>query len=178
MEEEKTKIPKPLFYYDYLSDESCRNIEKIVKNNFFSKNPKESLIYYNPIKLTSRNDIELPPIKTQKNDYLSSNISKIIKKEKIVNSMSDNHIRKKKPFQRLFKKQLKLILNNPLMIKKAALPKLEKKPPIDRFPIKYKDNYIDNVEKHFINPYLNKGNVIYNDFLENKKSKIPFNFII
>ena len=177
MEEEKTKIPKPLFYYDYLSDESCSNIEKIVKNNFFSKNPKESLIYYNPIKLTSRNDIELPPIKTQKNDYLSSNISKIIKKEKIVNSMSDNQIRKKKPFQ-LFKKQLKLILNNPLMIRKASLPKLDKKPPIDRFPIKYKENYIDNVEKNFINPYLNKGNVIYNDFLENKKSKIPFNFII
>ena len=49
MEEEKMKIQKPLFYYDYLSDESCTNIEKMVKNKFFSKYPKESLIYLNPL---------------------------------------------------------------------------------------------------------------------------------
>ena len=58
------------------------------------------------------------------------------------------------------------------------LPKLKKKPPIDKFPIKYHSNYIDQVEKFFIKSYLNKDNIIYEEYIENKQSKIPFNFIM
>ena len=58
------------------------------------------------------------------------------------------------------------------------LPKLEKKPIKDRYEMKYEPNYIDNVEKLFINPYLVNENELYTDYIENKKSKIPLNFFI
>ena len=61
---------------------------------------------------------------------------------------------------------------------KMKLPRLAKKKPIDRFPIKYKPSYIDQVENNFIKPYFNKDIIVYDDFIENKQSRIPFNFII
>ena len=61
---------------------------------------------------------------------------------------------------------------------KMKLPKLVKKKPVDKFPIKYKSNYIDQVENNFIKPYFNKDIIVYDDFIENKQSRIPFNFII
>ena len=54
----------------------------------------------------------------------------------------------------------------------------QKKIYIDKFPIKYNMNYIDEVEKKFIKPFLSGNNVIYRDYIEIKKSKTPFNFII
>ena len=59
-------------------------------------------------------------------------------------------------------------------------PKLFKAKKIykDKYPIHYDYNYIDEVEKKFIKPYLSKDNIIYKEYIENKKSKTPFNFII
>ena len=48
----------------------------------------------------------------------------------------------------------------------------------DKYPIYYDYHYIDEVENKFIKPYLSKENIVYKDFIENKKSKTPFNFII
>ena len=53
-----------------------------------------------------------------------------------------------------------------------------KKVYIDKYPISYDLNYIDEVEKKFIKPYLSKNNIVYKDYIVNKKSKTPFNFII
>ena len=169
---------RPLFYYDYLSDESCENIKSIVDNNFFSNNNKESLIYYQPIKIQLTKNIELPPINNtiQKNEF-NNNCNKSMKKENLgikkrikTNSKSYNNINiHSEGNNNLFKK---------VNIKKIQLPKLKKKPPIDKFPIKYHSNYIDQVEKSFIKPYLNKDNIIYEDYIENKQSKIPFNFLM
>ena len=172
---------KPLFYYDYLSDESCENIKTIVENNFFSNNNKESLIYYNPIKFKFSNNIELPLINNlkPKNEF-NNKINQSIKKENLEikkkikhNSKSYNNIKiQSEENNNLFNKV------NVLKNRKILLPKLKKKTPIDKFPIKYHSNYIDQVEKFFIKPYLNKDNIIYEEYIENKQSKIPFNFIM
>ena len=58
-------IQKPLFYYDYLSDESCEEIERIINNNFFSNRSKQSLIHYQPIRFETEKYIQLPPIKNK-----------------------------------------------------------------------------------------------------------------
>ena len=64
-------IQKPLFYYDYLSDESCEEIEKIINNNFFSNKSKQSLIHYQPIRFETERYLELPPIKNKnEQDYM------------------------------------------------------------------------------------------------------------
>lgn len=62
--------------------------------------------------------------------------------------------------------------------KKAELPKIEKREIYDPFAPKYETKYIDNVEKQFIKPYINNKGMYYIDYIENKKSKIPFNFCI
>ena len=172
---------RPLFYYDYLSDETCENIKTIVDNSIFSNNNKESLIYYQPIKFQLTKSIELPPINNnliKQNEF--NNINSSIKKENFqskkrikTNSKSYNNIKiHSEENNNLFKKV------NIYKNRKTLLPKLKKKPPIDKFPIKYHSNYIDQVEKCFIKPYLNKDNIIYEDYIENKQSKIPFNFIM
>ena len=48
----------------------------------------------------------------------------------------------------------------------------------DKYPITYDLNYIDEIENKFIKPYLSKNKVIYHEYIVNKKSKTPFNFII
>lgn len=163
-------IKKPLFYYDYLSDESCDNIKKILDNNFFTNKINESLIHFKPIRFQTKNFIELPPLKNLK--------QKIMNEKKSNKKISKNHLNSKSLNDIGSNEFINLILNSKLQNRKIQLPKLKKNPPKDKFPIKYKSNYIDQVEKNFIKPYLNKDNIIYDDFLENKRSRIPFNFII
>ena len=61
--------------------------------------------------------------------------------------------------------------------KKSPLPVI-KKVTRDKNPLYYDLGYIDEVENKFIKPFLSNDNIIYTDFIENKKSKAPFNFII
>ena len=61
--------------------------------------------------------------------------------------------------------------------KKSPLPVI-KKPVKDKNPLYYDLGYIDEVENKFIKPFLSNDNIIYTDFIKNKKSKTPFNFII
>ena len=73
----------------------------------------------------------------------------------------------------LYKKEL---IKNNLNGRKFNLPKIEKKKPIDRYPIKIEKNYIENIENKYINPFVNNDNIIYTELIENKRSKIPLNF--
>ena len=174
---------KPLFYFDYLSDQSCEEIERIINNNFFSNRSKESLIHYQPIRFVTEKYLELPPIKnkneqdeyTKKKNLKSKKEKEQIKKH--LNSMSSDDIGLNTKYRELRKILLEK-KNSKKGTYKMKLPKLVKKKPIDKFPIKYKSNYIDQVENNFIKPYFNKDIIVYDDFIENKQSRIPFNFII
>ena len=173
-------IQKPLFYYDYLSDESCEEIEKIINNNFFSNRSKQSLIHYQPIRFETEKYIQLPPIKNknEQNEYMKKKKLKTNKEQKIkhLNAMSTDDIGLNTKYREL--RKILLEKKNKKVTLKMKLPKLAKKKPVDRFPIKYKASYIDQVENNFIKPYLSKDNIVYDDFIENKQSRIPFNFII
>ena len=61
--------------------------------------------------------------------------------------------------------------------RKSPLPVI-KKVFKDNSPLYYDLNYIDEVEKKYIKPFLSNNNIKYRDYIENKKSKAPFNFII
>ena len=98
-EESNEKLnKKPLFYFDYLSDQSCEEIERIINNNFFSNRSKESLIHYQPIRFVTEKYLELPPIKnkneqdeyTKKKNLKSKKEKEQIKKH--LNSMSSDDI--------------------------------------------------------------------------------------
>ena len=172
---------KPLFYFDYLSDQSCEEIERIINNNFFSNRSKESLIHYQPIRFVTEKYLELPPIKNknEQNEYMKKKKLKTNKEQKIkhLNAMSTDDIGLNTKYRELRKILLEKKKNSKGTFK-MKLPRLAKKKPIDRFPIKYKPSYIDQVENNFIKPYLSKDNIVYDDFIENKQSRIPFNFII
>ena len=174
-------IQKPLFYYDYLSDESCEEIERIINNNFFSNRSKQSLIHYQPIRFETEKYIQLPPIKNknEQNEYMKKKKLKTNKEQKIkhLNAMSTDDIGLNTKYRELRKILLEKKKNSKGTFK-MKLPRLAKKKPIDRFPIKYKPSYIDQVENNFIKPYLSKDNIVYDDFIENTQSRIPFNFII
>ena len=173
-------IQKPLFYYDYLSDESCEEIEKIINNNFFSNRSKQSLIHYQPIRFETERYLELPPIKNKnEQDYMKKKTLKSKKEQKAkhINTMSADDIGLNTKYRELRKILLEKKKNSKGTFK-MKLPRLAKKKPIDRFPINYKPSYIDQVENNFIKPYLSKDNIVYDDFIENKQSRIPFNFII
>jgi hypothetical protein len=62
-------------------------------------------------------------------------------------------------------------------IRKAQLPKITKRI-IDPHPIPYKNGYIDDIENKYIKPFTTNNNTIITDYIQNKKSLIPFNFII
>ena len=61
--------------------------------------------------------------------------------------------------------------------RKSPLPLIEKKCKDDK-TLYYDLNYIDDVENKYIKPYLSRNNIKYKEYIENKKSKAPFNFII
>ncbi len=178
---------------DYLNDESCNRIQNIIRNNFFSKINKAALIQnqQQPILIKKRENIQLPQIKKNNipedfkakqkifnNKIRKNNFERIERYKRMknkMNSMSSNDIINVVHNYNDYREELEKFSNG---IRKAELPKLYRKPIRDPFEIKYEPNYIDNVEKLFIKPYLVNDNELYTDYIENKKSKIPLNFII
>ena len=95
---------------DYLNDESCNRIQKIIRNNFFSKINKAALIQHQqqPILIKKRDSIQLPQIKKNvipedfktkqkifNNKIRKNNFEKIErykKRKNKLNSMSSNDI--------------------------------------------------------------------------------------
>ena len=173
---------------NYLTESSCEEIQKVLRKDYFNRLQKASLNnlinYINEDELPRQNNINLEGMnknplkyaakqilfsdKIRKNNYKwmkkhprkkihgqadAIKVGELKNNEDYKNLMDENNDRK----------------NNMFKAKKIY---------IDKYPIHYDNNYIDEVEKKYIKPYLSKENIIYKEYIENKKSKTPFNFII
>ena len=177
---------------NYLTDSSCNTIQKILRDDYFSRLQKASL--NNLINYVTEDD---PNFKTNKNNHMTiddtnkrhikqagrqiiysnmirkNNFSKIKKhpRKNLFNMKTIPVLKSADNFQDLIRDNNDEYNKQPLVFKIKKVYK-------DKYPIKYDLNYIDEVENKFIKPYLNKNNVVYHDYIVIKKSKTPFNFII
>ena len=179
---------------NYLTDSSCSEIQKILRQDYFSRLQKASL--NNLINYVTEDD---PNFKTNK--HIDSEFEKMHKKPikyAAKQILFSDKVRKNN-FNRIKRNPRKNLLNIKDYETLPALKNTEsmqdlmsdnneedkrtfifkaKKVYKDKYPITYDLNYIDEVENKFIKPYLSKNNVVYHDYIVNKKSKTPFNFII
>ena len=177
---------------NYLTDSSCSEIQKILREDYFYRLQKASL--NNLINYVTEDDPNFNTNKHAMNIHLEEMHKKPIKYAAKQILFSDRV--RKNNFNRIKKYPRKNILN---INESETIPVLKntedlmednneedkrtlifkaKKVYKDKYPITYDLNYIDEVENKFIKPYLNNKNVIYHDYIVNKKSKTPFNFII
>ena len=177
---------------NYLTDSSLSEIQKILRKDYFSRLQQASLNhlinYVNEDEIISKNnkninleEMHQKPIKYAAKQILFSdkvrknNFNKIKKNTRnnnIININKSNTIPVMKDSDNEdYLKDENENDKKPLVFK-------PKKVYIDKYPISYDLNYIDEVEKKFIKPYLSKNNIVYKDYIVNKKSKTPFNFII
>ena len=178
---------------NYLTDSSCSEIQKILRQDYFQRLQKVSL--NNLINYVTDDDINFKT--TDKHNHFEEMDKKHIKYAAKQILFSDKvrknnfHKIKKQPKRNsLNQKDSKaipvlkntdsfqdLIKDNNEEDKRAFIFKA-KKVYKDKYPISYDINYIDEVENKFIKPYLSKNTIVYHDYIPNKKSKTPFNFII
>ena len=169
-----------------LNENKLDIIKNKMKKNFFMRLKRASANQFASTLIDG--DYKLPPInkitpkigkkfQIEFGNKLRKNLFNNNKNKKyIVNNYSTNKINKSANY-----KFNDYILENEEQIikkRKVDLPKLEKKQLKDYHAIKLEKNYIDNVEKLYINPYFDKNNVIYTEYLKNSRSKIPLNIII
>ena len=179
---------------NYLTDSSCSEIQKILREDYFYRLQKASL--NNLINYVTEDDpnfhtnkhtmnihleeIHKRPIKYAAKQILFServrkdNFNKIKKNPRKLLNINES---KTIPVLKNTESLQDLMKDNDEEDKKTFIFKA-KKVYKDKYPISYDLNYIDEVENKFIKPYLNKKNVVYHDYIVNKKSKTPFNFII
>ena len=174
---------------NYLTDSSLSEIQKILRQDYFSRLQKASLNhlinYVNEDEIISKTnkdihseEIHQKPIKYAAKQILFSNKVRKYNYNKIkrhprnnTNNIRNINGSKTIPVSDEFTR------DNSEDDKKDFIYK-PKKVYKDKYPISYDINYIDEVEKKFIKPYLSKNNIIYKEYIPNKKSKTPFNFII
>lgn len=161
----------------YLSDTHCNLLNNKMKKAFFSKLDKVSLRHWNPsFKVEADSLLELKP----KVPILTPIVKAKIMSNR-VREVNRSTLRKRS------NNQMKATIDtvkNKVNIKeylsqserKISLPKLVKKSISIGNDIQYQTKYIDKIENYFINPYLKNQNKSGNYYIQNKKSKIPFNF--
>ena len=173
---------------NYLTESSCEQIQKVLRKDYFNRLQKASLNnlinYVNEDDLPRPNNANLEEMNKKPLKYAAKQILFSDKIRKNNYNWIKKHPRKKNYNETetvnigTFKnfEEFKNIMdeNN---FKKNTMFKA-KKVYKDEFPIYYDYNYIDEIEKKYIKPYLSKDNIVYKDYIENKKSKAPFNFII
>ena len=178
---------------NYLTDSSCSEIQKILRQDYFQRLQKVSL--NNLINYVTDDDINFKT--TDKHNHFEKIEKKHIKYAAKQILFSDkvrknnfNKIKKQPKRNSLNQKDSKTIpvLKNTESLQdlmkdnneedKRAFIFKAKKVYKDKYPISYDINYIDEVENKFIKPYLSKNTIVYHDYIPNKKSKTPFNFII
>ena len=184
---------KSLNKMNYLTDSSCSEIQKILRQDYFSRLQKVSL--NNLINYVTDEDINYKT--TDKHNHFEEMDKKHIKYAAKQILFSDkvrknnfNKIKKQPKRNSLNQKDSRtipvlkntdslqdLMKDNNEEDKRAFIFKA-KKVYKDKYPISYDINYIDEVENKFIKPYLSKNTIVYHDYIPNKKSKTPFNFII
>jgi hypothetical protein len=161
-------------------------IQPLNKYNYLIRLDRSSNIQYlhqndetNNIKNIKRKRKLTPLGRKEKTKAFSDKIRKdnaekiIHKKPELKLTLSLNDLATIKSNIEIYKKEL---IKNNLNGRKYNLPKIEKKKPIDRYPIKIEKNYIEKIENKYINPFVNNENIIYTELIENKRSKIPLNF--
>ena len=180
---------------NYLTDSSCSEIQKILRQDYFSRLQKASLNNlinyvteedpnfktlgkhnhieevhnYNPINYAAKQ--VLFSEKVRKNNF---NKTKKRPKRNVLNSYDG----KTMPVMKSMDSVQDLMKEEEEDNDKKMFVFKPKKVYRDLYPISYDINYIDEVEKKFIKPYLSKNTIVYHDYIVNKKSKTPFNFII
>jgi hypothetical protein len=174
---------------NYLTESSCYEIQKVLRKDYFNRLHKASLNnvinYINEDELPKQKNInieemEANPLKNAAKQIMFSNkIRKNnynwIKKHPRKKNINENNVVKTYLLKNNedFKNDINESNNN----KKNTMFQV-KKVCVDKYPIYYDINYIDETEKKFIKPYLSKDNIFYKDYIRNQKSKMPFNFII
>ena len=179
---------------NYLTDSSCSEIQKILRQDYFSRLQKASL--NNLINYVTEDDPKFKTIDKHNNleeinnnnpinyaarqilfsDKVRKNNFNKIKKHprRILNSYDSKNMHVMKStdsFQDLMKEEENDDVKKMFIFKPKKIYR-------DLYPINYDSNYIDEVEKKFIKPYLSKNTIVYHEYIANKKSKTPFNFII
>ena len=173
---------------NYLTESSCEAIQKVLRKDYFNRLQKASLNnlinYINEDELPKQHNINLEEMNKKPLKYAAKQILFSDKIRKNNYKWIKKHPRKKNYVEQEANKFGELKNNEDYKTlmdegndKKSNLFKA-KKIYIDKYPIHYDNNYIDEVEKKYIKPYLSKENIIYKEYIENKKSKTPFNFII
>ena len=169
---------------NYLTVNSCDEIQKVLRKDYFERLRSASLNklinYVNEDDERNNKNLNIEEMNEKPLKYAAKQIlfSDKIRKNNfnLIKKSSRKRINTKKDEIKIPSEDL-IYLDKENNSKKNSLFK-PKKIYIDKFPIYYNYNYIDEVENKFIKPFLNKDNIIYKDYLENKKSKMPFNFII
>ena len=166
-------------HYNYLTESSCEQIQQALRRDYFKRLQSVSINNHQNNIIDGNEEMKHRNINFEEMDegpmrYAAKQImfSNKIKKHpgKIKHSGLDSTANQVFNNTEEYRNQ---ITNN----KKIDLPVI-KKVVKDRNPIHYDLGYIDEVENKYIKPFLSKDNIIYTDFIENKKSKAPFNFYI
>lgn len=178
------------FNGEYLTEKSCQKLQEILRKNYYARLEKISMRNYQPKVIQPSKSVVLPPIHKHTRK-LSNQLKQIIFSSKVRKSV----IGKPKPRKNTFDSTSSLNLKKELSSKetqefeemrenlekrsrKARLPFLEKKVPRDPHEIKYETRYIDEVEEKYIQPYLDKKNIVYVEYVKSRRSKVPLNFMI
>ena len=178
---------------NYLTDSACSEIQKILRQDYFSRLQKVSL--NNLINYVTDDDIKFKTadkhnhFEEKDKGHIKYAAKQILFSDK-VRKNNFNRIKRRPNINILNQKDSKTI---PVLKKtdnfqdlmkenneedKRAFIFRTKKVYKDKYPISYDINYIDEVENKFIKPYLSKNTIVYHDYIPYKKSKTPFNFII
>ena len=168
---------------NYLTESSCDEIQRILRKDYFNRLQKASLnnlINYINEDDIPRQNINIEAMSKKPLKYAAKQILFSDKIRKNNYSWIKNHPKKKNyndtnPIKTpILKNSEDISIENDKKNTMFKAKKIYK----DKFPIHYDYHYIDEVEKKFIKPYLSKQNIVYKEYIENKKSKTPFNFII
>ena len=178
----------PLKKKNYLTESSCDEIQKVLRKDYFNRLQRASLNnlinYINEDDLPRQSNLNLEEMNEKPLKYAAKQILFSDKIRKNNYKSIKRHPRKKNynetdavkmhalKFSEDFKNGIEE--NNEKKNTMFKAKKIYK----DKYPIYYDFRYIDDIENKFIKPYLSKDNVIYKDYIENKKSKMPFNFVI
>ena len=166
---------------NYLTESSCEEIQKELRKDYFNRLQKVSLNnlinYVNEDEVPKHRNINIDDFQKPLNYaarqiLFSDKIRKInynwIKKHPNRKSSNEMETVQIPDYNSLIKE------NN---VKKNTMFKANRIYK-DKYPVFYDLNYIDEVENKYIKPYLSKDTIVYKDYIQNKKSKMPFNFII
>lgn len=174
----------------YLTESSYIEIQKALRKDYFNRlqnislNKRPNYIYDDEIKETNKNLEEMNERPTRyagkqimlSNRIRKDNYNRIKKRQKKISYNSSlPHLPGQMQINNNKEEYLTLMDEN--NNRKSPLP-IIKKEFIDKTPLYYDLNYIDDVENKYIKPFISNNNIKYKEYIRNKKSKAPFNFII